>query len=187
MSGTPGSTWHRLLDQKKAAFLAHGYAIPITITSEDAFRTCFEELCRKHREGYYIRLSAKLRLGRVDAFASAVDATFDNAGPDTLTGLLLGSVFVEIQVSDPFLPIYNYYKDPCSIDREKCGIEAGIPLADAAKLLGELNIVVPSLGADIPRFPENHKLQAALQEIFSAYMDSLSCMVSNFSLRPGGE
>lgn len=76
MSGTSGSTWPRLLDQRKAAFLDHGYAIPITITSEEAFRTHFEVFCRQHREGYYTRLFATLRLGRVDAFTSATDATF---------------------------------------------------------------------------------------------------------------
>lgn len=69
----------------------------------------------------------------------------------------------------------------------KGAIETGITPADAAKLLGELNIVVPSIGADIPRFPDNHKLQSALQEIFSTYMDSISCMISNFILRPVGE
>ena len=111
MSSTPSLTWRHLLNQKGAAFLAHAPNIPSTITSEDTFLTYFENLCRKHREGYYDRLCAKLKLGRVDAFASPVDESFDHGGSSTLAGLMLGCVFVAFQVSSLFLNLVNMHEE----------------------------------------------------------------------------
>ena len=99
MSGHPSYTWRRLLDQKRDAFVAHGQPITLTITSEDTVRDHFEKLCRYE---YHIRLLVKLSLGPIDAFASAVDATFQHEGPNTLAGLVLGSVFVAFQVGPLF-------------------------------------------------------------------------------------
>ena len=105
MSGHPSNTWRRLLAEKREAIVAHGQAIPINITSEDAFRDQFEALCRYE---YHIRLLVKLTLGPIDAFASAVDAAFQHESPNTLAGLVFGGLFVAFQVG-PRFPLWEIF------------------------------------------------------------------------------
>ena len=73
------------------------------------------------------------------------------------------------------------------VDRVECGINADIPLADAAQYLGELNALIPPLKADIAQYAAHQKLVSTLELLFSTYMDTLTLMVSNFNLRLDSE
>ena len=97
MSGTVRTTWCRLIDDKKAAFLRQGHQLPSHINSEDSFRTYFESFCRCNHERYYTRLLAKLRYSSINTLASAVDALLYFTASTSLTGLVLGGIFLTIK------------------------------------------------------------------------------------------
>lgn len=101
MSGGPGTTWRRLLDDKRAAFDDLGSQVHWTISSESAFRTCFETLCRRYGEWHYTRLLANLQYRYISAFARAVDDAERHGPPNNLTGLVYGATYVAIEVSTP--------------------------------------------------------------------------------------
>ena len=103
MPSTIVTSWHRLLDDKKAAFKSQGQELPSTITSEASFRTRFEDFCRSSNEKYYTRLLVKLRYGPINAFACAVDAILGLRPPDSLAGSVSGGLFVAIKASATLL------------------------------------------------------------------------------------
>ncbi|KKA22722.1 hypothetical protein T310_3265 [Rasamsonia emersonii CBS 393.64] len=160
MAASTGRTWRRLLDEKKAAFSRQGWQLPPAIANEESFRNHFEALCRSCKERYYTRLLVQLHYGSINAFACAVDGALEHVPPSNLAGLVSGGCFVAI----------------------KCACEAGVPPVRIVELLGQLNSAVPSLGADIPLFPHDPDVQAPLQDIFDAYMDSLLCILTSFNL-----
>jgi len=65
--------------------------------------------------------------------------------------------------------------------RLQCGCEARMPISEVVSILYTLNIAVPSLALNIPRFPRDPAVQAPLRSLFSIYIDMLLVTIDCFT------
>jgi len=175
MSGGFGTTWLSLLDEKESLLIDRGCERSAGVRSEAAFRTAFEDICRRYREKWITRLLANLLrpYGHITAFASAIGSAAQLTSPDSLTGLVWWASLAAIEVSPSYLIalLLSYAQSGC---------KAGVQLDVVVHLLCELNSSVPHLGPTLGRYPNDTFVQSPLQDLFGVYIDSYIFMVSYF-------
>jgi len=104
MSGEFGTTWLSLLDEKEALLIDRGYEELASVRSEAAFRTAFEDICKKYKEKWTTRLLANLLrpYGQIIAFASTIGSAAQLTSPDSMTGLVWWASLAAIEVSPSY-------------------------------------------------------------------------------------
>ena len=105
MSGGFGTTWLSLLDDKESLLIDQGCEESSAVCSEAAFRTAFEDICKRYREKWSTRLLANLlrSYGHITGFASAIGGAAQLVSSDGLTRLVWWASFAAIEVSPSFL------------------------------------------------------------------------------------
>lgn len=105
MSGGFGTTWLSLLDEKEALLIDRGCEGWSGVRSEAAFRTAFEDICRRYREKWITRLLANLLrpYGHITFFASAIGGAAQLPSLESLTGLVWWASLAAIEVSPSYL------------------------------------------------------------------------------------
>ncbi|KAK1047476.1 hypothetical protein LTR33_014967 [Friedmanniomyces endolithicus] len=159
MADSTAIAWQDVIRSKHSAFASRRFELVPRVDSERSFRPVFEALCRREYEYNHSRLLASLSFAYINAFAKAVDAVFRHDGPATLGHLVFGGCFAVVQ----------------------CGCEARMPISEVVSILYTLNIAVPSLAPNIPRFPRDPAVQAPLRSLFSTYIDVLLVTIDCFT------
>ncbi|KAK0262044.1 hypothetical protein LTS09_003467 [Friedmanniomyces endolithicus] len=159
MADSTAIAWQDVIRSKHSAFASRRCELVPRVDSERSFRPVFEALCRREYEYNHSRLLASLSFAYINAFAKAVDAVFRHDGPSTLGHLVFGGCFAVVQ----------------------CGCEARMPISEVVSILYTLNIAVPSLALNIPRFPRDPAVQAPLRSLFSTYIDMLLVTIDCFT------
>ena len=100
-SDTPNDTWSSLILEFRARLNFHVEDGDPPVSSEEAFRETFEQLCNQYRERENQRLSARIRRQHVRMidFTTAIDESYRFQEADALSPLIWQLIVKAIQAS----------------------------------------------------------------------------------------